>query len=194
MTKEMGYWIDLNDPYITLDNNYIETIWWILKKFWEKDLLYKGFKVLPYCPKCGTAISSHEVALGYKETTDPSIFIKFKAKTMENTYFLAWTTTPWTLISNLALVVNPQETYVKISCQNQFLILAEKLLKVIEEDYKVVEKFSGFDLEYLEYEPLFPYYLVEDKKAFFIACNDYVSMEDGSGIVHTAPAFWCRRL
>ena len=152
-------------------------------------MLYKGFKVLPYCPKCGTAISSHEVALGYKETTDPSIFIKFKAKTIENTYFLAWTTTPWTLISNLALVVNPQETYVKISHQGEFLILAEKLLKVIEEEYQVVEKFSGFDLEYLEYEPLFPYCQEKDKKAFFIACNDYVSMEDGSGIVHTAPAF-----
>jgi isoleucyl-tRNA synthetase len=114
MTKKMGYWIDLDNPYITLKNDYIETVWWLLNQLWEKGLIYKGHKIVPYCPSCGTPLSSHEVAQGYQETTDPSVFVRFQTKEDENTYFLAWTTTPWTLISNVALAVNPEEKYVKI--------------------------------------------------------------------------------
>ncbi|PID29290.1 MAG: isoleucine--tRNA ligase [Candidatus Cloacimonadota bacterium] len=188
MTKTMGYWIDLENPYITLDNNYIESVWWLLNQFWKKDLIYKGHKIVPYCPSCGTPLSSHEVAQGYKETEDPSVFVKFKAKDWENTYFLAWTTTPWTLISNVALVVNPEEEYVRIKHKDEYLILAKALLGVIEGEYETVDKFIGKELEYKEYEQLFEF-VKPDKKAFFIACADYVSMSDGTGVVHTAPAF-----
>ena len=188
MTREMGYWIDLDHPYITLKNEYIETVWWILNDFYKKGLIYKGYKIVPYCPSCGTPLSSHEVAQGYRETEDPSVFIKFRMKNAENTYFLAWTTTPWTLISNVALVVNPQETYVKIKLNDEYLILAQARLEVIDEEYEIVEKFVGNDLEFLEYEQLFPF-VKPDKKAFFVGLADYVTMEDGTGVVHTAPAF-----
>ncbi|MDY6915858.1 MAG: isoleucine--tRNA ligase, partial [Candidatus Cloacimonadota bacterium] len=189
MTKIMGYWIDLDNPYITLNNNYIETVWWILNQFFQNDLIYKGHKIVPYCPSCGTPLSSHEVAQGYQETEDLSVFVKFKAKNIANTYFLAWTTTPWTLISNVALVVNPKETYVKIKLNDEFIILAEKRLSVLEDaKYKIVEKIIGEKLEHLEYEQLFPF-VKPTKKAFYIGLADYVSMEEGTGVVHTAPAF-----
>ncbi len=188
MTKKMGYWIDLDNPYITLKNEYIETVWWLLKQLWNKNLIYKGHKIVPYCPSCGTPLSSHEVAQGYKETTDPSVFVKFQSRDDENTYYLAWTTTPWTLISNTALAVNPNEKYVKIKIGDEYLILAKARLSVIDEKYEIVNEFSGNSLEYKEYVPLFTYVPVE-KKAFFIGLADYVTMSDGTGVVHTAPAF-----
>ena len=188
MTKTMGYWIDLDHPYITLQNNYIETVWWILNQFFRKGLIYKGHKIVPYCPSCGTPLSSHEVAQGYQDVEDPSIFVKFKLENSDNTYFLAWTTTPWTLISNVALAVNPQEKYVKIQHQGEYLILAQALLKIIEGEYVIIEEYYGKDLEYTKYERIFDYIPVTEN-AFYIACAEYVSMEDGTGIVHTAPAF-----
>ncbi|MDO9576786.1 MAG: isoleucine--tRNA ligase [Candidatus Cloacimonadales bacterium] len=188
MTKEMGYWINLDDPYITLKNDYIETVWWILNDFYKKGLIYKGHKIVPYCPSCGTPLSSHEVAQGYQEIEDPSVFVKFKAKDEENTYYLAWTTTPWTLISNVALVVHPKETYVKIKLHDEFLILAKARLEVIEHEYEIVKEYIGINLEFKEYEQLFPF-VVPEEKAFFVGLADYVTMEDGTGVVHTAPAF-----
>ncbi len=188
MTKTMGYWIDLDNPYITLDNNYIETIWWILNDFFKKDLIYKGYKIVPYCPSCGTPLSSHEVAQGYKDVEDPSVFVKFKAVDEENTFYLAWTTTPWTLISNVALAVNPDEKYVKVLHNGEQLILAKERLSVLDGDYSFLEEIVGIDLQFREYEQLFPF-IKPDKKAFYLVCADYVSMTDGSGIVHTAPAF-----
>ncbi len=188
MTEKMGYWIDLDNPYITLDNNYIESVWWILNDFFKKDLIYKGHKIVPYCPSCGTPLSSHEVAQGYKDVDDPSVFAKFKSKDEENLYYLAWTTTPWTLISNVALVVNPVEDYVKVIHNDEKLVLAKARLGVLDGDYEIIEEFKGAELEYKEYEPLFQYVEV-DKKAWFIGCADYVTMDDGTGVVHTAPAF-----
>ncbi len=188
MTRMMGYWIDLDNPYVTLTNDYIETVWWILNDFYKKGLIYKGHKIVPYCPSCGTPLSSHEVALGYQETEDPSVFIKFKVKDEENTYFLAWTTTPWTLISNVALVVHPDAVYVKIKQNDEFLILAKARLEVIDDEYEIVEEYKGKDLEFKEYEQLFPF-VVPKEKAFFVGLAEYVTMEDGTGVVHTAPAF-----
>ena len=188
MTKAMGYWVDLEHPYITLENDYIETVWWILNDFYKKGLIYKGHKIVPYCPSCGTPLSSHEVAQGYEETEDPSVFVGFKAKDEKDTYYLAWTTTPWTLISNVALVVHPDEKYVKIKLGEEYLILAKARLEVIIEKYEIVEEYPGKDLEFKEYEQIFPF-VVPEKKAFYIAVADYVTMDDGTGIVHTAPAF-----
>ncbi len=184
-----GYWVDMDDPYITYDNNYIESVWWSLKKIWDKGLLYKGFKIVPYCPRCGTPLSSHEVAQGYKEVKEKSAIAKFKLKNKENEFFLAWTTTPWTLPSNVALCVNENYSYVKIKVENEFYILAEDLISsVIDTDYEIVEKYLGKDLEYMEYEPLFNF-AKPDKKAYYVVLDDYVTLTDGTGIVHIAPAF-----
>ncbi|HOE91845.1 MAG TPA: class I tRNA ligase family protein, partial [Candidatus Cloacimonadota bacterium] len=192
MTETMGYWIDLDNPYITLENNYIESVWWILKEIFDKGLIYKGHKIVPYCPSCGTPLSSHEVAQGYEDVEDPSVFVKFKLEDKEDTYFLAWTTTPWTLISNVALVVNPDEKYVKIKIvkdeKTECLYLAKARLSVIDEPYEIIKEMPGIDLQFMKYKPLFTY-IEPDKQAYYIACGDYVSMEDGTGIVHTAPAF-----
>lgn len=188
MTKTMGYWIDLKNPYITLDNNYIESVWWILRQIFDKKLLYKGHKIVPYCPSCGTPLSSHEVAQGYEDVEDPSVFVKFQLVDEDNTYFLAWTTTPWTLISNVALVVNPDQKYVKVKHNEEFLILAKARLSALDGEYEIVEEMPGIDLEYVHYKPLFTYVPV-DKDAFYVCCGDYVSMDDGTGVVHTAPAF-----
>jgi len=188
MTEMMGYWIDLDNPYITLDNKYIESVWWILNQFWNKGIIYKGHKIVPYCPSCETPLSSHEVALGYREVEDPSVFVKFRSLKEKDTYYLAWTTTPWTLISNVALVVNPSETYVKIKHQGEYLYLASECLHVIEGDYEIVEEIQGKELARQEYEQLFQF-IKPEQKAFFIATADYVTTEDGTGIVHTAPAF-----
>ncbi len=189
LTERIGFWVDMDDPYITLKNEYIESVWWSLQQAWKKKLLYKGHKVVPYCPRCGTALSAHEVAQGYKTVTDPSIFIKFKVKG-EDSYFLAWTTTPWTLLSNVALAVNPNELYIKVRYHGEEIILAEQravsLLK--GENYELLDGFKGKELEYKEYEPLFPYAKPE-KKAWFVICADFVTMDDGTGIVHIAPAF-----
>jgi len=189
MTHRIGFWLDMDNPYITFKNEYIESVWWSLKQAWEKKLLYKGHKVVPYCPRCGTALSAHEIAQGYKTIEEPSIFVKFKLK-KEDAYFLAWTTTPWTLISNVALAVHPDETYIKIRCNGKILILAEvraaALLK--GQEYELLGGFSGKELEKIEYEPLFNY-VKPDKKAWYVVCADFVTMEDGTGIVHIAPAF-----
>lgn len=188
MTEMMGYWIDLDNPYVTLENYYIESVWWILNQFWNKGIIYQGHKIVPYCPSCETPLSSHEVALGYRDVEDPSVFVKFKAKDEENAYYLAWTTTPWTLISNVALVVNPSETYVKIRHNDEYLYLAKDCLTVIEGEYEIVKEMPGEDLSHREYEQLFQF-IKPEQKAFYIATADYVTTEDGTGIVHTAPAF-----
>ena len=163
----VGFWADMDDPYVTYDNNFIESEWWALKQIWEKGLLYKGHKIVPYCPRCGTPLSSHEVAQGYKDVKERSATAKFIVKGEENTYFLAWTTTPWTLPSNVALCVNPVETYVKIKVGDEKFILAEALVEANfpDTEYEVVEKYVGTDLEYKEYEPLFNF-VTPDKKAY----------------------------
>ncbi|MEN2776384.1 isoleucine--tRNA ligase [Acetivibrio clariflavus] len=189
MSERIGYWADMENPYITYDNNYIESVWWALKKIWEQGLLYKGHKIVPYCPRCGTSLSSHEVAQGYKEVKDPSIYVKFQVKGEKNVYLMAWTTTPWTLPSNVALTVNPHETYVKVKCSDEIYILAEALAPtVLNEEYEVLEKMDGQSLIGMEYEPLFNFAKV-DKKAFYVVGGDFVTLTDGTGIVHTAPAF-----
>ncbi len=190
MTKRMAYAIDLENPYITLDNDYIETIWWILDKFNKEGYIYEGHKILPYCSRCGTGLASHEVAQGYQEIKSNTVIVKFKVKDKDE-YFLVWTTTPWTLASNVALTVNPEETYIKVKAEETGEIYyVEKTLapEVIEGEYKVLEEYKGKDLEYMEYEQLMPF-VKADKKAFFVTVADYVTTEDGTGIVHTAPAF-----
>ncbi len=188
-TNKMGQFIDLEHPYITYDNNYIETEWWILKKFFEEGLIYDGLKILPYCPRCGTGLASHEVAQGYKEISVNTVTVPFKLKDEENTYLLIWTTTPWTLMSNVAACVNPNEKYIKCLSKGYNFIVAEKLAhKVLGDDFEVVSEYLGKDLEYREYEQFLPFLKV-NKKAFYITCADYVTMEDGTGIVHIAPAF-----
>ena len=190
-TREMGQFIDLKHPYVTYDNNYIETEWWILKKMFDEGYIYEGLKIVPWCPRCGTGLASHEVAQGYKEISVNTVFVPFKAKDQDNTYYLVWTTTPWTLLANSALCVNPEEDYVKCLSKGYNFILAEKLAdKVLGEGYEVVERYKGRDLEGREYEQLLPMLEVpKDKKAFVVTCADYVTMEDGTGVVHIAPAF-----
>ena len=188
-TNKMGQFIDLKNPYITYNNDYIETEWWILKKFFDANLIYNGLKILPYCPRCGTGLASHEVAQGYKEITVNTVTVPFKVKDQDNTYLLIWTTTPWTLMSNVAACVNPNEKYVKCLSKGYNFIVAEKLAhKVLGDEFEVVEEYTGKDLEYLEYEQYMDFLSV-NKKAFFVTCADYVTMEDGTGIVHIAPAF-----
>ena len=197
----VGFWADMNDPYVTYHDNFIESEWWALKEIWDKGLLYKGFKIVPYCPRCGTPLSSHEVAQGYKAVKERSAVVRFKVKD-EDAHFLAWTTTPWTLPSNVALCVNPNETYVKVKAADGYTYyMAEALLdKVLgdlaEEDkpaYEVLESYKGTDLEYKEYEPLFACAgesaAKQHKKGHFVTCDNYVTMTDGTGIVHIAPAF-----
>lgn len=188
MSDRVGYWVDMETPYITYDDNYIESVWWSLKKVFEAGLLYKGHKIVPYCPRCGTALSSHEVAQGYKNVKEKSVFVKFRVKGEENTYFLAWTTTPWTLPSNVALCMNPKEDYVKIFANGEYYILAEALVASLFEEYETVDRKKGADYEKCEYIPLFDFYS-GDKKAFYVTCDGYVTLTDGTGIVHIAPAF-----
>ncbi len=190
MSKRMGYLIDLDHPYITLDNNFIETGWWILKKFFDAGMIYEGHKILPYCPRCGTGLASHEVAQGYKEIKSTTITAKFRKKGTENEYFLAWTTTPWTLAANVALAAGPEIDYVKAEKDGSIYYVAKALAdEVLEEGtYTVLQEMKGRDLEYMEYEQLMPF-LSTEKKAFFVTCADYVSTEEGTGIVHIAPAF-----
>ena len=184
----VGFWADMENPYVTYENNFIESEWWALKQIWDKGLLYKGFKVVPYCPRCGTPLSSHEVAQGYKDVKEKSAIVKFKVKG-EDAYFLAWTTTPWTLPSNVALCVNPVETYVRVRKEGTTYIMAEALVeKVLESDFEILDRFDGKSLEYKEYEPLFDF-VDPKKKAWFVTCDDYVTLTDGTGIVHIAPAF-----
>ncbi len=188
LTREMGQFIDLKHPYVTYDNNYIETEWWILKKFFDEGLFYEGHKILPFCTRCGTGLASHEVAQGYKEITANTVIVPMKKKD-EDVYFLVWTTTPWTLISNVALCVNPREEYILVESRGHKFIVGKKLApKVLGDEYTVLEEYSGKNLEYMEYEQLIPSLKV-DKKAFYVTVDDYVTMEDGTGIVHLAPAF-----
>ena len=189
MTRRMGYLIDLDDPYITLENDYIETCWWILKEFYKGGLIYEGHKILPYCPRCGTGLASHEVALGYKEIRSNTITAKFKRKNKDE-YFLAWTTTPWTLAANVSLTVGPDIDYLKVEQDGVIYYVSKELADQVlgEDKYTVLEELKGKDLEYIEYEQLMPFVEV-DQKAFFVTCGDYVTTEDGTGIVHTAPAF-----
>ena len=186
----VGFWADMDDPYVTYDDNFIESEWWALKQIWEKKLLYKGYKIVPYCPRCGTPLSSHEVAQGYKDVKERSAIARFKVKG-EDAYFLAWTTTPWTLPSNVALCVNPDEDYVKVKMKDQDYVyyLAAALADTVlgAETYDVLETYKGKDLEFKEYEALYP--IEMKKKAYYVVCDPYVTMTDGTGVVHIAPAF-----
>lgn len=188
LTERMGYWINLDDPYITCTNEYIESVWWALSEYFKKGLIYKGFKIVPQCPHCETPLSSHELALGYDEVQDPNVYIKFKLID-ENASILVWTTTPWTLISNVALAVGADIDYVKIKTEKHGIIyLAKARLSVIKEDYQIIKELKGSELIDKNYEPLFNYQKV-DKRAWYIIPGDFVSTEDGSGVVHIAPAF-----
>ena len=189
----VGFWADMEHPYITYENDFIESEWWALKEIWKKGLLYQGHKIVPYCPRCGTPLSSHEVAQGYKDVTERSAIVKFKAAD-EDAYFLAWTTTPWTLPSNLGLCVNPNVTYVKLRVYGKVYYLAEALVDSVFDgswgEREEIAKMKGSELEYRKYEPLYPFATQDVRdKAFFVICDDYVTTEDGTGIVHTAPAF-----
>ena len=188
LTSKMGQFFDVEDPYLTYKNEYIETEWWILKQMFERNMFYEGTRVVPYCPHCGTGLATHEVAQNYQTDTALTVYVPFKLKDKDE-YFLVWTTTPWTLIANVALCVNPDEEYIKVESQGYKFILASSLAsKVLGEEYEVLETYKGKDLEYTEYEQLIPSFEV-DKKAFFVTCDTYVTMEDGTGIVHIAPAF-----
>ena len=190
MSDRVGYWVDMDHPYITYDNNYIESVWWSLKEIDKKGLLYRGFKIVPYCPRCGTALSSHEVAQGYKNVKEKSAYVKFALKSQRNTYFLAWTTTPWTLPSNVALCMNADENYARIKSGEEYYILADALISAVFEEgtYEKIDVKKGKEYEFVGYEPLFDFYTGNDK-AFYITCDGYVTLTDGTGIVHIAPAF-----
>lgn len=190
LTRRIGYWLDLENAYITCDRKYIETLWWLLARIWEKGLIYKDYKILPYCPRCGTGLSDHEESLGYEEVDDPSLYVKMKLLGETDTYFLVWTTTPWTLLSNVALAVHPEAPYVKVKLDNEFLILARpRLVEALKDkQYQVVEEFLGEKLLGKRYEPIYKF--VEfNEDAYYVIGADFVSMEDGTGIVHIAPAF-----
>ena len=190
MSDRLGYWVDMDNPYVTYHDSYIESVWWALKTISDKGLLYKGYKIVPYCPRCGTALSSHEVAQGYNDVKERSAYVKFKVKGRENAYFLAWTTTPWTLPSNVALCMHKDYDYVEIESDGVRYIMAEALVPTLFEDYKIIDRKKGKDYEYVEYEPLFPYALGTFKeKAYYVTNDDYVTLTDGTGIVHIAPAF-----
>ena len=189
MTNQIGYWVDMENPYVTYHNDYIESVWWALKQMWDKGLLYEGHKVMPYCPRCGTALSSHEVAQGYKDVSDLTCIAKFKVAGEENKYILAWTTTPWTLPSNLALCINKAYTYIEAKVGEEVYILAKDLAdKVLGEEYEIVKEFKGEELLGVKYEQLMPFAKVEGK-AFEVIHGDYVTLTDGTGIVHIAPAY-----
>ncbi len=189
LTRRMAYWIDLSDPYVTCTNEYIESVWHILKLMWDRDLIYRGHKILPYCPRCGTPLSSHEVAQGYADAEDPSVFVRMRLKEEPGTSFLVWTTTPWTLISNVALAVAPTESYVKVKVGSEILILAEARIDVIEGEREVVDRVMGLDLMGTEYEPLYSFVDTGGKRGHYVISADFVTLEDGTGIVHVAPAF-----
>ena len=194
MSDRMGFWADMDNPYITYDNDYIESEWWALKAIYEKGLLYKGHKIVPYCPRCGTALSSHEVAQGYKEVKETSATVRFRVPDEENTYFLAWTTTPWTLPSNVSLCVNPDVTYAYVRVDGkETLIMAKDLIEAVLEghDTEIIKEVVGRELEYKHYEPLFECTrkAAGGKDAFYVMVDDYVTTTDGTGIVHNAPAF-----
>jgi isoleucyl-tRNA synthetase len=196
LTQRMGYWVDLDAPYVTFENEYIESVWWLIKQIHEKGLLYKGHKIQWYSPGSGTVLSSHEVSLGYREVQDPSVYVRFPLRDEDRTFFLAWTTTPWTLISNAGLAVGPDIDYVKVrraddSGADEYLILAEARLSLLGEEAEVVERMTGRDLVDTRYVPLYDYFEGDEgtERAWRVVAADFVSTEDGTGIVHTAPAF-----
>ncbi len=186
-SKMVGYWADMEKPYVTYENEYIESVWWALSEIWRKELLYKGFKIVPYCPRCGTPLSSHEVAQGYKDVKERSAIVKFKLLS-EDCYILAWTTTPWTLPSNVALCVNPDEEYVKVEKDGEKYILAKALCESVLGEFTVLQTYRGKELEYLEYAPLWKF-VNPSEKAWYITCGEFVTLTDGTGVVHMAPAF-----
>lgn len=190
MSDRVGYWADMENPYVTYDDNYIESVWWSLKEIDKKGLLYKGYKIVPYCPRCGTALSSHEVAQGYKDVKERSVFVRFRLVDEENTSFLAWTTTPWTLPSNVALCMNAKEDYAKIKVGDEYFIMAKALIPSLfkEDEYELVSVKKGKDYEYTKYKPLFDY-VKDTPKGWFVTNADYVTLTDGTGVVHIAPAF-----
>ncbi len=186
LTKRMGFWLDLQHPYITYQDDYVETLWWIIKQVWDKELLYQGYKVVPHCPRCGTALSSHEVAQGYEEVTDNSVYVKFKVKDQDDTYILSWTTTPWTLPGNVALAVGHDIDYVKVKAEGNYYILAASVADRLEMKYKVEEEMKGADLVGLEYEPLFDIKALKSDTSYQVYPADFVNTEEGTGVVHTA--------
>ena len=189
LTKRIGFWLDLDHPYITFTNEYIESVWWILKNFHDRGLIYQGFKILPYCPRCETPLSSHEVSQGYRDVKDPSIYVRFRSLDDPETYFLVWTTTPWTLISNVALAVHPDVEYLKVEYNGEKLIIAEpRANEVLSGEFKILERYKGAQFEHQRYEPLFKF-IKPEKDAYYVVLGDFVTTEDGTGIVHTAPAF-----
>ncbi|MGL5352280.1 MAG: isoleucine--tRNA ligase [Clostridium sp.] len=189
MTNQIGYWVDMEQPYVTYHNEYIESVWWALKQMWDKELLYKGHKVMPYCPRCETGLSSHEVSQGYKDVKDLTAVAKFKVKGEESKYILAWTTTPWTLPSNVALCINKKYVYAEVKVEDEVYILAKDLIaKTLGEDVEIIKEFKGEELLGLEYEQLLPFHKPEGK-AFVVVHGDYVTLSDGTGIVHIAPAY-----
>lgn len=188
LTERMGYWVDLSDPYVTYENKYIESVWWILKQLWDRNLLYRGHKIVPYCPRCETPLSSHEVAQGYDEVEDPSVFVKMPLQNDPSTSFLVWTTTPWTLISNVALALHPDVPYVKVSHNGEQLILAEPRLEALAGDYQILERKAGREFANINYQPLFTF-MRSDKRSHYTVLADFVTTTDGTGIVHLAPAF-----
>ena len=189
LTKRIGFWLDLDHPYITFTNEYIESVWWILKNFHDRGLIYQGFKILPYCPRCETPLSSHEVSQGYRDVKDPSIYVRFRSLDDPDTYFLVWTTTPWTLISNVALAVHPDVEYLKVEYNGEKLIIAEpRANEVLSGEFKILERYKGAQFEHQRYEPLFKF-IKPEKDAYYVVLGDFVTTEDGTGIVHTAPAF-----
>ncbi|MBN2542698.1 isoleucine--tRNA ligase [bacterium] len=188
ITESIGYWLDMDNPYITCETYYIESVWWLLAQFFNAGLMYRDYKILPYCPRCGTGLSDHEVAQGYRDVEDPSIFVRMKIKG-ENAYFLVWTTTPWTLLSNVALAVNPNEKYVRVRHKgDEYIMLRYRVEAVLGEDFEIIDQFMGDTLEGMEYEPLYNFVETKEKKHYVIL-SDFVTVEDGTGIVHIAPAF-----
>ena len=188
LTDKMGQFIDTENPYVTYDNNYIETEWWILKKFFDEGLFYEGSKILPFCTRCGTGLASHEVAQGYEEIEVETVIVPMKLKNRD-AYFLVWTTTPWTLLANVALCVNPKYDYVEVKSKGYTFILCKTLLhQVLGDDVEIIKEYKGTDLEGWEYDQLLPF-LETKKKGFFVCCDEYVTDSDGTGIVHIAPAF-----
>jgi isoleucyl-tRNA synthetase len=191
-TERTAYWVDLDHPYITMDNDYVETVWWILRRYFDEGLIYEGHKILPYCPRCGTPLASHEVAQGYKDETIDSIYVRLKVKGRPNEYLIIWTTTPWTLPSNVSVTANPESTYVRARLGDDiYYLVKERVEAVLGKDAEILEEFPGRDLEYLEYEQLFPFVNAEELggKAFFLTLADYVMTTEGTGLVHTAPAY-----
>ena len=192
MTDRMGFWVDMKDAYFTLNNDYIESVWWLIRQIWDKGLIYQGYKVVPYDPRIGATLSSHEIALGgYKELEDPSIYVRFRLVDSDDTSFLVWTTTPWTLPSNLMLAVNPEFDYVYVRCGDETLILAKMLLENVLQDvpHEILKTVKGTELAGMKYKRLFDYIPVDSDEICQVFCADFVTIEDGTGVVHAAPAY-----